>query len=211
MRLESFGASHASLSRLGWSGLFALAVCASGAAAFAASGLRGFLIDAAAPPSVAWRAPSFVATGRPSAKPSAPGDATLSRPLFAKSRRPFEGQKRGLQASDATKGPEGMTLRGVVDFHGKKQAFIVTSALADGQWLGVGQALEGWTVAEMGGAFVMMQNGGRSARLEIDYGERQPQSREAPPPSTAAPPHPITAHPPIGPVYPPPANLIRMR
>ena len=193
MRLENFGASHATPSRLGWAALSALAVCIAGAGAFALSALCSPSIDAAAPATAlsAWRAPRMAATGKASAKPAVYGDETLTRPVFAKSRRPFKGDKPGKQETAAAQAPAGMALRAVVGFGGKRRAFIVTSALAEGQWLGVGEALEGWTIAEMDRAFVTMKNGERSARLEIDYGAPQVQSSpDAPPPMVAAPPLP---------------------
>ncbi len=124
-----------------------------------------------------WRTPVALSDAARGARaPPALDTQTLSRPLFSKSRRPSEAQKRKVEAHAAGPStiPAGMTLRAIINFGQDTQVFLVTNATSDGVWLKVGEQIEGWTLTEVSPTEVTMRNGDKTARLEFEYEDQSP-------------------------------------
>lgn len=178
MRLDSLGTTRVRLSRLNIAILFCLTVSAGGAALFAlASFLRPLAYDA--PEIQDWRTPTFTAVAADRPTRTDVDHETLARPLFAKSRRPYGGERDNKQDDDAAfESPAGMTLLAVAGVGENMRVFIVSSSAAEGKWLSVGETIDGWTIVEARDLQVTLRNSDRLARLQFDYGDHG--RREAP-------------------------------
>jgi len=187
MRLRLFDTARANASRLAAAGLCALAVCCAGAAWFAVQSLRDPLGDAPPEDVRAWRPPILALAAAGGAKPARPDEATLARPLFLKSRRPFDEPAHPKAASAALAPPPGTSLRAVVRFGGKTRIFLVSPAFGAGRWFALGEKLDGWTIKDARQGGVTLRNGERSAKLEFDY-DNVGKGDAPPPPAVEAPP-----------------------
>jgi hypothetical protein len=194
MRLHYFDARRATVSRLAAATLCALALSCAGAAWFAARSFHDPLTDAPPEDVRAWRPPTFSLETPNGSTRARADEATLARPLFLKSRRPFGGPNRpAAPDSAAAPPPPGLSLRAVVRFGGKTRVFIVSPAFPEGKWFEVGETLEGWTIKEARQDIVTLRNGERATQLEFNYDDQRrndaplppPPAFEAPPPSNA--------------------------
>ncbi len=201
MRLRYLGVGRTNVSRLAAAGLCALAVSCAGAAWFAAQSLRDPLADSPPDDVRAWRPPIFSLDMVNGSKKARPDEATLARPVFFKSRRPFGGPERPAAAAAASPPPAGLSLRAVVGFGGETRIFLVAPAFAEGKWFAVGETLDGWTIKEASEGVVTLRNGERTSKLEFNYdnaGKGDAPLRSPPPPPPPA-------------VEAPPPNMIRGR
>ena len=189
MRLRFFDARRATVSRLAAATLCALALSCAGAAWFAARSFRDPLTDAPLEDARAWRPPTFSLETPNGSTRARADEATLARPVFMKSRRPFGGPNRPAAPDSAAALPPGLSLRALVRFGGKTRVFIVSPAFAEGKWFEVGETLEGWTIKEARQDVVTLRNGERAAQLEFNYdSQRKSDGPLAPPPAIEAPP-----------------------
>lgn len=99
--------------------------------------------------SVPGRSPAMVDAAALSDVPvAALGDdvETLARPLFVKSRRPWQATPKAASEAVHAPPPVGLKLHAIVGFDHSIRAFVTSSAAADGKWLSVGETFENWTV-----------------------------------------------------------------
>jgi hypothetical protein len=114
-----------------------------------------------------WRPPS-ASFLNPSPSPPPPADNhTLTRPTFAKSRRPTP-KVAGTAAPENRAGPPpALSVQAIVLSKGAWRAFLVGQGGADGDWRLVGESVEGWTVAEIRASELTLKNGERTAVLSL--------------------------------------------
>lgn len=187
-QLSDLGAPQ--LSRLAAAALCGLALFCAGAFVFAVKSLHDPLTDAAPESARSWRPPIY-SLETPQASKRAPSDeATLARPVFSKSRHPREKTDEAAASAKllSSVAPTGLSLKGVVRVGGKTSVFIVSPRFAEGQWLKLGEALDGWTVKEAHDGVVTLSDGERSKRLEFNYEEVLKSDGQGPPPPAPPPP-----------------------
>lgn len=130
-----------------------------------------------------WRPPNLSAFEPLAAKPPAADAQTLSRPLFAKTRRVEAAKTVAAPADNAAEPPApppALSLAGIVHFGSKSRAYL--SGSGDGEWYGVGEKVAGWTVAEIRRIDLTLTSGGQSTELKL-YPEPEPAAAAAPPAS----------------------------
>jgi hypothetical protein len=127
-----------------------------------------------------WRPPSLTLAAPPQIKPPTADQETLTRPIFSKTRHPFvtqavKGEKSKVAGADAPTLPTGLALRAIVKLGGAKaRIFVISKSLGDGKWLGVGDAIEGWSVEAIQPLNVVLRNGDHIAQVPFDYSDRAP-------------------------------------
>lgn len=146
---------------------------------------------------------SFPARSAPTIVPAALSDTfavtrgddpeTLARPLFVKTRRPWQGTRRASSVVSAAPPPSGLKLHAIVGFSHSARAFVTSSAAADGKWLGVGETFENWTVESISSQEIDLRLDADLLRVGLDYD------------NVATPAGPITSPAPSTPVAPTPA------
>ena len=93
---------------------------------------------------------------------------TLERPIFSATRRPARsGQITKDGAATDASPPQGMRLVGSIGFDRHWRAFIVSDSKQAGQWFGVGDSIDGWTVADIESSIVILKNGAQSIELPL--------------------------------------------
>lgn len=144
------------------------------------------------PPNAEWRLPNLAAAAHNQAKPASADVQTLTRPIFAKSRRPSpKSQEAESERSDPTAPPPaGLALAAIAKFRNVEQAFIVANSFPEGKWLGVGEQVEGWTIADMNRFELTLKNGERSVRLQLYPTDPQPPPKPRSAPEPQDPPEP---------------------
>jgi hypothetical protein len=110
---------------------------------------------------------------------------TLARPLFAKSRRPWQGGPPLANEASAAPPPAGLKLRAIVGFNRSAHAFVISSAAAEGKWLSVGEKFENWTVDSIAEQEIALRQNAGLLRVGLDYDGSTPPAGPiaAPPPS----------------------------
>jgi hypothetical protein len=114
----------------------------------------------------------------------------IARPLFRKSRRPFDPSKvatppppnvqpeqpqpMAAPAALVMETPQ-FGLKGVVITEGKKMALITLPETPDGLWLAEGEEMNGWRIAEIGAGKVSLTSAATtlSLKLYVDNGPNQ--------------------------------------
>lgn len=116
-----------------------------------------------------WRLPMLAAAARAQSKPASVDVQTLTRPIFAKSRRPSpKSQEAEPERSDpGAPPPAGLALAAITKFRNVERAFIAANSFPEGKWLGVGEQVGGWTIADMNRFELTLRNGERSLRLQL--------------------------------------------
>jgi hypothetical protein len=129
--------------------------------------------------------PGDADTGNPlAAIDAAPGDAggteprsfpqTLARPLFRASRRPPE-QEAPQAAASAQAGlsetatlPDSLELVGIMMQSGRaERALIRLGEASVGQWVEVGEVLQGWRLSQIDRAGILFEAEGRARRFSL--------------------------------------------
>jgi hypothetical protein len=109
----------------------------------------------------------------PSAAATAAFPETLARPLFRSNRRPpaakpDEARTAAKTAKPAVALPTDLKLIGIVKEKGQaERALIRSGASADGQWLQVGQIVEGWRLARIDDSGIVFEANGEERNLSL--------------------------------------------
>jgi hypothetical protein len=170
---NSFGLSPLSALRLAL-----LAALDLAALAFAIGAVVGAAENEAAPKSQ-WRPPQLLAPPEERAGLSGDELATMSRPIFWRSRRappPSRSARKADATAQASSSASGVTLGGVVKFGERARAFLIAPGGGEGRWLEQGESIEGWTVEEIAPFEVTISDGAQASHLRL-YSE----SSERPP------------------------------
>ncbi|CAN2533653.1 hypothetical+protein [Methylocapsa aurea] len=126
--------------------------------------------DAASPTKSDWRPPSVLASASGRTAIARDDAQTLSRPIFWKSRRPrpiAAKADRGDGFAGIPSAPAGLSLEAIVRSGASVRAFVVSGEDPEGRWLTLGEAVQGWTIAEVGELELKLVNGAQSARLQL--------------------------------------------
>jgi hypothetical protein len=167
-RLRAF-ANASGLSPLVGLGLALLVMFDVAALAFA---IGAVIVDVEAnAPKMDWRPPSVAPRGGDGTRAASEDVETLSRPVFFKSRRPPPAAK-GRNSSAALPRSEpglldGVTLSAIVTTGETSRAFVISVSAPDGRWLGVGEDIDGWSVAEINSSELVLSNGRQSTSLPL--------------------------------------------
>ena len=132
-----------------------------------------------------WRPPSAALTASLPASFSATDTQTLTRPIFAKSRRPAAKSAETVTPKNSAGSPPPLTLQAIVLSNGASRAYLAAPGNANGDWYGVGQLVEGWTISEIRASELTVKSDEQTATLSL-Y-PATPTSDEVetkPPPST---------------------------
>jgi hypothetical protein len=117
--------------------------------------------------SAAWRAPaSSMFVPLPSSA-AAKDVQTLTRPLFAKSRRPGSpSANAGRGPADSGGPPPPLKVEAIVRANETARAYLIRSG-EHGDWYSVGQSIEGRTITEIHASAVRLTSGTRSAKVSL--------------------------------------------
>jgi hypothetical protein len=110
--------------------------------------------------------------------------ATIARPLFSQTRRPFEAQQELQVAQEVAQTPEplqppppqmsseGLRLMGLLDDGNIRKALISTPSQPLGVWVAISDQLEGFVVKGIENNVVTLEQQGQSVKLQ-QYVEKQ--------------------------------------
>lgn len=192
--------------------LFGLGVLVAGAALFAI----GSIVEPAGVEPLAkpeWQLPKLAASAPSPVPPVDADQQTLTRPIFAKSRRPSPKANASArpELSDVpTPPPPGLALSAIAKFRDVKRAFIVTSSAPDGQWVAIGEPIDGWTVVDVHSLEVTLSSGGNNVQLKL-YSDEPPPEDSSPPEDFSPPEHSPPKHSPSAHSPPEHSSIIRRR
>lgn len=170
---------HLRLSPLSAIGLAVQSAMALGASLFALSAFlwpAGWDSDATAPE---WTPPTLAVVELEPPKPASADVEALSRPIFAKDRKPSaKGAARAnLEISGA---PGGLSVTAIVKGGKKASAFLTSSGTPEGAWRKVGEAFDSWTVTAITATEVVLQSGDQSTKAQLYAAPPEPLP-DAPP------------------------------
>lgn len=99
-------------------------------------------------------------------------DPTLIRPIFFASRKPFEpppAQAATPPAPAARLPPSdpALVVDGIVLTRKARRAYLRRPAEAEGRWQEAGQVIDGWTVAEIDRAGIVLEQSGRRFPIQL--------------------------------------------
>lgn len=139
-----------------------------------------------------WKAPTLNIVELDPPKPDSAYEQALSRPIFAKNRKPTV--KTASHATDADKvdagPPSGLTVGAIVRNKGVTQAFIVSPDSPEGDWKKVGDMVDSWTISSIAPTELVLTSGERAAKVKL-FEQPQPDQPPAPAqPVGSAPPPP---------------------
>jgi general secretion pathway protein N len=110
-------------------------------------------------------------------KPAAPGafPETLARPLFRSSRRPPDPPKPDASAQAGVRVPRGaarlptdLKLVGILKEQGQTQRALIRSGESPtGQWMEVGQEVQGWRLSQIEDASIFFEANGQKQKLSL--------------------------------------------
>ncbi|MBY6242705.1 hypothetical protein [Methylosinus sp. Sm6] len=152
------------------------------ALAFAIGATIGGGEDRAAP-KTEWRPPQALTPPQERAGLAGEELATLSRPIFWRSRRappPSRSSRKTDGRGQAMGAATGLTLGGIVKIGERARAFLVVPGASEGRWVEKGETVEGWTVEEIAAFAVTVSDGGQSSRLQL-YAEASEKSSDKAP------------------------------
>jgi hypothetical protein len=99
---------------------------------------------------------------------------TIARPVFYKSREPFVPPPpapppipKAAAAPPPPVAQPNFALGGVVITEEAKKAYVVNKANSQGQWIGEGESIMGWTVQSISAAGVRLQQADRTIELDL--------------------------------------------
>ena len=122
-----------------------------------------------------WRPPSLATTPAPEIKAQFIDFETLTRPPFMKTRRPFVAKagKESLSNMDGHTLPPGLAVKAIIKLgRSRTRIFMISTALAEGKWLDVGDTFDGWQVASVEPMTVALRSGDHVLQLLLEYGIR---------------------------------------
>ena len=120
------------------------------------------------PPSAEWRLPTLDAIVPIQINAPTADMQTLSRPIFAKSRRPAVQQsKTTSEEVSVVPPPTGLQVAAITIFNTEKRAFLISSSLPEGEWFASGEKIDEWTIADMEESSLTLKNGSQSIRLRL--------------------------------------------
>jgi hypothetical protein len=109
-------------------------------------------------------------------KPARVYSQTLSRPIFAKTRKPFV-TNAAIAAPAAP--PQDFRLAALASFGSHRRAFIISGSSPRGVWKSVGERIDGWAITQMEPAAIIMEDGAASVTLKL-YPVQQGEMRRRP-------------------------------
>lgn len=145
--------------------------------------------DLVAPSAIAdWRPPS-ASFLNPSESKAPPTDTeTLSRPVFAKSRRPIpKVAATPAQETPSAGPPPAVTVQALVLSNGEWRAYLVSRGDNKGDWYLPGQLVDGWTISEIHASDLTLKSGERTEILSLYPETPAPAEGEAKPSPLGAP------------------------
>lgn len=170
--------------------LAALSAIAAGTALFAVAALlwpANWNSGAAVPD---WNPPTLAVVELDPPKPPEADTEALTRPIFAKTRKP--GPKKAAPAAAApttmTDAPTDLVVTAIVKNKKIAQAFVTSSETPEGAWRKVGDTVGGWTLHKILHAEVEFQNGDQLARVKLYTPPPEPAPEEGMPVQNADPP-----------------------
>ena len=144
-----------------------------------------------APPQGAiWAPPKFDQVARFEPKPRAAFAQITGRPIFSKTRRPFEPPEpvsvtiAGTQASAAPalpsspKSEPSVTLSAVTIAGTNRRALVVSKEQPEGEWLEVGDVIEGWSISAIAAETLLLTSGGQSLTMRLYQEAAQPPKQQ---------------------------------
>jgi hypothetical protein len=148
------------------------------AALFAAYALFGPERGDAETAAPEWRPPKLAIVELDPPKPASADVQALSRPIFAKKRRPSaRALARDFGSVGSDGGPSGVAIAAIVKAGGTEKAFVTSSQTPEGEWKTVGDTIESWTIEAIVPDSVILKNGAQAVRLRLypDQPQDQPQ------------------------------------
>lgn len=147
-----------------------------------------------------WRPPAAPLAASPPSAASMADTQTLTRPVFAKSRRPSP-QPLASGASLGTGPQPALGVEAIVFSNGGPRAYLAGQGAGSGDWYVVGQLADGWTVSEIRPSELVLKSGERSAILSLYPETMAPDEAEKKQPGgTLTPPKPEKAAKAVGPL-----------
>lgn len=135
-----------------------------------------------------WKPPTLDVVELDPPKPASADVEALSRPIFAKNRKPSP-KSAAPAAAAVLDSQTGLTVTAIV--HNKKttSAFLISTDTPDGAWRKVGDTVDAWTVTSITPAEVVLQSGGQLSKLQL-YSDASSTAAPSPAPDPAAAPPP---------------------
>lgn len=125
-----------------------------------------------------WRPPAVSLKESPTSAAFAADTQTLTRPVFAKSRRP-SAQPVASAVATLGSGPQpALGVEAIVFSKDGPRAYLAGQGGGGGDWYVVGQLADGWTVSEIRQSELVLKSGERSAILSL-YPETTPADESA--------------------------------
>ena len=124
-------------------------------------------------PMADWRPPAVSLKDTPTSAAFAADTQTLTRPVFAKSRRP-SAQPAASPVATLGSGPQpALGVEAIVFSKDGPRAYLASQGAGSGDWYIVGQSADGWTISEIRPSELVLKSGERSAILSL-YPETTP-------------------------------------
>ncbi len=120
-----------------------------------------------------WRPPAVSLKQPPTSAAFAADTQTLTRPVFAKSRRPSAQPVASAVAASGSGPQPALGVEAIVFSKDGPRAFLASQGGGGGDWYVVGQLADGWTVSEIRPSELVLKSGERSAILSL-YPETTP-------------------------------------
>ncbi len=114
-----------------------------------------------------WRPPAAPLTAFPPSAAFMADTQTLTRPVFAKSRRPSSKPLASAGASLGAGPQPALGVEAIVFSNGGPRAYLAGQGGGSGDWYVVGQLADGWTVSEIRPSELVLKSGERSAILSL--------------------------------------------
>ena len=120
-----------------------------------------------------WRPPAVSLKAPPTSAAFAADTQTLTRPVFAKSRRPSAQPVASAVANLGSGAQPTLGVEAIVFAKDGPRAYLAGQGGGSGDWYIVGQMADGWTVSEIRQSELVLKSGERSATLSL-YPETMP-------------------------------------
>ena len=134
-----------------------------------------------------WRSPHLAQNEAETPKLASSYIQTLTRPVFSNTRKPLVGPQSPPTAPSELVTPPGLKLSALALFSKTHRAFVLSASTPNGQWLDVGDQLEGWTLTQMLGSSIVLQSGVKRLTLMLYPDPANEPPRDVSPASKALP------------------------
>ena len=127
-----------------------------------------------------WRAPKIEAGPLLRLPPAEAFVQTLTRPIFWKSRRPYEAPQNDVRKDAIKENPSivaasrahaaanpDITLSGLYRADGRKKALLASRSSPESKWLEAGEQIDGWTLSSIDDESVSLQNNDQTLRVPL--------------------------------------------